>query len=133
MAHAAAETVLKETKTVNLGYSGGSHGLSIPLPINVGGFPVRHRVGQSRGHIVKHDELLKTSQGQLLITNQRLFLNAVAGSKPLSVPLSKIASYHVYENGLEIWEGSKERPYLFVLNSAEAEIFGLCLSKLLNA
>jgi hypothetical protein len=51
----------------------------------------------------------------------------------LSVPLSKIASYHVYENGLEIWEGSKERPYLFVLNSAEAEIFGLCLSKLLNA
>jgi hypothetical protein len=75
--------MLKETKTVNVGYSGGSQGLSIPLPINVGGFPVRYRVGQSRGHIVKHDKLLKTSQGQLLITNQRLFRNAVAGSEPL--------------------------------------------------
>jgi hypothetical protein len=29
------------------------------------------------------DELLKTSQGQLLTTNQRLFRNAVAGSEPL--------------------------------------------------
>jgi hypothetical protein len=28
---------LKEIKTVNLGYSGASHGVSIPLPIKVGG------------------------------------------------------------------------------------------------
>lgn len=55
--------MLKETKTVNLGYSGGSHGLSIQLPTNVDGFPVRYRVGQSRGHIVKHDELLKNDRG----------------------------------------------------------------------
>jgi len=99
----------------------------------VGGFPVRYRVGQSRGHIVKHDELLETSRGDLIVSDQRLFLNPFAGHKPLSVPLSKITSYHAYENGLEIWEGSEGRPYLFVLNSAEAEIFGLCLSKLLNA
>jgi hypothetical protein len=43
-------TVLKEIKTVNLGYSGASHGVSIPLPIKVGGFPIRYRVGQSRPH-----------------------------------------------------------------------------------
>jgi len=35
--HFRTATVLKETKTVNLGYSGGSHGVSIPLPIKVGG------------------------------------------------------------------------------------------------
>jgi hypothetical protein len=31
-------TVLKEIKTVNLGYSGASHVVSIPLPIKVGAF-----------------------------------------------------------------------------------------------
>jgi len=126
-------TVLEEIKRVNLGYSGASHGVSIPLPIKVGGFPVRYRVGQSRGHIVKHDELLETSRGDLIVSNQRLFLSPFAGRKPLSVPLSKIASFHVYENGLEVWQDGKERPYLFVLNATGSEICGLCLDKLLRA
>ena len=131
-AHYQTPTVLKEVKTVNLGYSGGSHGVSVPLPIKVGGFPVRYRVGQSRGHIVKHDELLETSRGDLIVSSQRLFLNPFAGHKPLSVPLPKIASFHVYENGLEVWQDGKERPYLFVLNQPSSEIVGLCLDKLLR-
>ena len=132
-AHYRTATVLKEIKTVNLGYSGASHGVSIPLPIKVGGFPVRYRVGQSRGHIVKHDELLETSRGDLIVSNTRLFLNPSAGHKPLSVPVSKIASFHVYENGLEVWQDGKERPYLFVLDATASEICGLCLSKMLEA
>ena len=132
-AHYRTATVLKEIKTVNLGYSGASHGVSIPLPIKVGGFPVRYRVGQSRGHIVKHDELLETSCGDLIISTQRLFLNPSAGHKPLSVPVSKIASFHVYENGLEVWQDGNERPYLFVLDATASEICGLCLSKMLEA
>ena len=132
-AHYRTATVLKEIKTVNLGYSGASHGVSIPLPIKVGGFPVRYRVGQSRGHIVKHDELLETSRGDLIVSNTRLFLNPSAGHKPLSVPVSKIASFHVYENGLEVWQDGKERPYLFVLDATASEICGLCLSKMLQA
>jgi len=132
-AHYRTATVLKEIKTVNLGYSGASHGVSIPLPVKVGGFPVRYRVGQSRGHIVKHDELLETSCGDLIISTQRLFLNPSAGHKPLSVPLSKIASFHVYENGLEVWQDGNERPYLFVLDATASEICGLCLSKMLEA
>ncbi len=131
-AHYRTATVLKEIKTVNLGYSGASHGVSIPLPIKVGGFPVRYRVGQSRGHIVKHDELLETSRGDLIVSEQRLFLNPFAGHKPLSVPLSKIASFHVYENGLDVWQDGKERPYLFVLDAIGSEISGLCLDKLLR-
>jgi hypothetical protein len=126
-AHYRTATVLKE-----IGYSGARHGVSIPLPIKVGGFPVRYRVGQSRGHIVKHDELLETSRGDLIVSNQRLFLNPFAGHKPLSVPLAKIASFHVYENGLEVWQDGKERPYLFVLDATASEICGLCLSKMLE-
>jgi hypothetical protein len=94
---------------------------------------VRYRVGQSRGHIVKHDELLETSSGDLIVSNQRLFLNPFAGHKPLSVPFAKIASFHVYENGLEVWQDGKERPYLFVLDATASEICGLCLSKMLEA
>ena len=67
-AHHRTATVLKEIKTVNLGYSGANRGVSIPLPIKVGGFPVRYRIGQSRGHIVKHDELLETSRGDLIVS-----------------------------------------------------------------
>ena len=56
-------TVLKEIKTVNLGYSGASHGVSIPLPIKVGGFPVRYRVGQSRGQSSNTTSCLKRHVG----------------------------------------------------------------------
>jgi hypothetical protein len=66
------------------------------------------------------------------VTNQRLFLNPIAGNKPLSVPLGKIASFHVYENGLEVWQDGRERPYLFALDHVSSEICGLCLDKLLN-
>ena len=67
------------------------------------------------------------------MSNKRLFLNAFAGHKPLSVPLAKIASFHVYENGLEVWQDGKERPYLFVLDATASEICGLCLSNVLVA
>jgi len=131
--HYATPTALEEIKTVSLGYSGGSRGVSIPLPLKIAGAPIRYRVGQSRGHVVKHDELQETSRGELLVTNQRLFLNPVAGHKPLSVPLRKIASFHVYENGLEVWQDGKERPYLFTLDATASEICGLCLSRLLQS
>jgi hypothetical protein len=131
VAHAVIGAKLFETKTVNLGYSGASHGVSIPLPIKVGGFPVRYRVGQSRGHLVKKDELMQTSSGQLLVTN-RVFLNPVAGSKPVSVELKKIASFHVYEDALEVWQEGHEHPYLFGMDMLHGEICGLCLNKLLG-
>jgi len=131
-AFAQAPTVLEEIKTVSLGYQGGSQGFSIPLPIKIAGSPIRYRVGQNRGHIVKHDELQQTSKGDLIATNQRLFLNPTAGNKPVSVPLGKIASFHVYENGLELFKEGTEKPLLFVLDNVHAEIFGLVLSKLLN-
>jgi len=35
-AHYATPTALKEIKTVSLGYSGGSRGVSIPLPLKIG-------------------------------------------------------------------------------------------------
>jgi len=46
--HYAHEATLNEIKRVSLGYSGGSHGVSIPLPFKIGGSPIRYRVGHAR-------------------------------------------------------------------------------------
>ncbi|MGZ4931806.1 MAG: hypothetical protein ACXV46_03380 [Halobacteriota archaeon] len=37
LVHYVTPTALNEMKTVSLGYSGGSHGISVPLPIKIGG------------------------------------------------------------------------------------------------
>ncbi|MEI7827110.1 MAG: hypothetical protein WCI87_04855 [Euryarchaeota archaeon] len=55
--HYAHEATLNEIKRGSLGYKGGSHGVSIPLPFKIGGSPIRYRVGQSRGQIVSEDKL----------------------------------------------------------------------------
>jgi hypothetical protein len=76
--HFADTAVLKELKTVSLGYSGGSHGISFPIVKGI-----RYRVGAFRGHMLKEDRLVETSQGALLITTQRLFLHPFPGHKPV--------------------------------------------------
>jgi hypothetical protein len=72
--HYAHEATLNEIKRVSLGYRGGSHGVSIPLPFKIGGSPIRYRVGQSRGHVVSEERLTQTSAGVLVVTNQRIVL-----------------------------------------------------------
>ncbi len=86
-------------KTINLGYRGGSQGVSIPIVKGV-----RYRVGSHRGHIVKEDKLVETSQGVLIVTNKRLFLHPFPGHKPVSIPVNKILSYSCYRNGLEVYK-----------------------------
>jgi len=120
--------VLKELKSVSLGYSGGSHGVSIRIAKGI-----TYRVGAHRGHIVKEDRYVETSRGVLLITNQRLLLNPVAGYKPLSIPLNKILSYQCFSNGIEVYKEGREKGYFFAMNkSGSVELFGLCLGFLLR-
>lgn len=126
--HHADNAILKEIKTVSLGYSGGSRGVSIRIMRGVS-----YRVGAHRGNIVKEDVWKETSKGALLITNQRLFLTPFGGFKPLSIPLNKILSYQIYENGIEVYKEGREKSYLFQINdSSSVEIFGICLSFLLS-
>jgi len=115
-------------KSVSLGYSGGSHGISFPIAKGV-----RYRVGAHRGHAVKEDRFVETSQGFLLITNQRLFLHPYAGHKPLSIPLNKILAYQCFDNGIEVYKEGREKGYFFAIDkSSSVELFGLCLGHLLG-
>lgn len=122
-------TVLKEPRMVSMGYSGGSQGISFPIP----GFKgVRYRVGSHRGHVMKEQQLVDTSKGFLVVTNQRLFLHPLPGNKPLSLPLTKILSYQAYNNGLEVYKEGREKGHLFFMQkSSSVELIGLCLSFLL--
>ncbi len=123
-------TTLKETRMIKLGYSGGSHGVSFPIP-GLKGF--RYRVGSHRGHIMKEEKLVKTSGGFLIITNERLFLYPAPGNKPVSIPLKKIISYNAYNNGLEVYKEGREKGYFFAMGkSGSVELAGLCLSFLLG-
>jgi len=126
--HFADRAVLKELKSVSLGYSGGSHGVSFRIAKGI-----RYRVGAHRGHIVKEDRFVETSRGVLLITNQRLFLHPFLGHKPLSIPLNKILSYQCFNNGIEVYKEGREKGYFFAIGkSGSVELFGLCLGHLLG-
>ena len=129
LVHFADEAVLKEMKTINLGYRGGSQGVSIPIVKGV-----RFRVGAHRGHIEKEDKLVETSRGVLIVTNKRLFLQPFPGHKPVSIPLNKILSYYCYKTGLEVYKEGREKGFFFELsNSSSPELFGLCLGYLLGS
>lgn len=126
--HFADKAILKEVKSVSLGYSGGSHGVSFPI-----GGGVRYRVGAHKGHIQREDRLVETSRGVLIISNQRLFLHPSPGHKPLSIPLNKILSYQCFGNGIEIYKDGREKGYfLSITKSGSVEVFGLCLGHLLK-
>lgn len=126
--HFADKAVLKEVKSISLGYRGGSHGVSLPI-----GGGVRYRVGAHRGHIQREDRLVETSRGALLISNQRLFLQPSPGHKPLSIPLNKILSYQCFGNGIEVYKEGREKGYFFSIGkSGSVELFGLCIGHLLE-
>lgn len=126
--HFADKAIFYEMKSINLGYSGGSHGVSFQIAKGV-----RYRVGAHRGHMVKEDRLVKTSTGVLIITNQRLFLHPFPGYKPLSIPLNKILSYQCYNNGIEVYKEGREKGYFLSMGkSGSVEVFGLCLGYLLG-
>ena len=61
--HFADEATAKEATTVSLGYRGGSRGVSVPLPIKIGGSPIRYRVGSYAGHVQKEERIVDTSHG----------------------------------------------------------------------
>ena len=126
--HFADKAVLKELKTVSLGYEGGSHGVSFRIAKGIS-----YRVGAHRGHLVREDRFVETSRGVFIITNQRLFLHPFPGYKPLSIPLNKILSYQCFNNGLELYKEGREKSYLLSIGkSGSVEVIGLCLGHLLK-
>ncbi len=126
--HYADSAVLKEMRSISLGYEGGSHGVSFTIMKGV-----RYHVGSHKGHIKRETKLVETSRGFLIITNKRILLHPSPRSKPISIPLNKVLSYNCFKNGIEIYKDGREKGYFFVIDkSGSIEIFGICLSYLLG-
>jgi hypothetical protein len=122
--HFAKPAKLKEMKTVEVGYVGGSQGVSLRIAKSV-----YYRIGSSREHLVKDEHHVVTSAGAFIITNQRALLHPSAGNKPVSIDLKKILSYNCYEDGLMVYKEGREKGYLFVMaKPTHNEIAGMCLS-----
>jgi hypothetical protein len=129
--HCGEIAILKEVKTINLGYKGGSHGISVPIVKGI-----RFRIGSHRGKIEKEEKIIESTKGVLLLTNKRLFLYPSPGYKPVSIPLNKIISYHCSNDGIEIYKEGREKGYLFSLlnkvSSDSMKTFENCFSQLFN-
>jgi hypothetical protein len=125
--HYAAAALLKEIRVVNLGYRGGSSGISIRIMKGVS-----YRVGSHRGYMVKEDQLVQTSGGTLLITNQRLFLIPTTGNRPVTIPINKLHFYRCAENALEVYKEGREKGFFFIMTPGNVEIFGICLGAILQ-
>jgi len=126
--HYGSGAILKESRVVNIGYEGGSHGVSFPI-----GMGIRYRVGANKGHINKEERMIETSRGALIITNKRLLLQPIPGQKPMSLPLNKILSYNCFENGVEIYKDGREKGFFFqTFTAGSPEIFGIILEFLLK-
>ena len=126
--HYLHAVILKELKTVTVGYKSGSRGVSIRVAKGVS-----FRVGASRGHLVKEEQLVPTSNGILIITNKRLFLQPTPGSKPVTIPINKIAHYTTYADGIELYKEGREKAYFFTFDTnGPSEIFSICLGHLME-
>ncbi len=118
---------LYEVRSVYAGYEGGSHGVSIRILKGVS-----YRIGSQKGHAVYKSNWLETSQGFLIVSNQRLFLYPRPGHKAVSIPLKKILSYQRSANEIEIYKEDREKGYVFsVSNDYCGETFAACLALLL--
>jgi len=126
--HFGAVSSLREMRVVNMGYKGGSSGVSVPVVKGV-----RFHIGRTKGHIMKSEQLVETSRGLLSITSQRVILTPMQGFKPFSIPLNKILTYSCYSNGLELFKEGRDKGFFFSLpNAGSSEIFGICLAHLLT-
>jgi uncharacterized tellurite resistance protein B-like protein len=126
--HYLHAVTMKELKTVTVGYKRGSRGVSIRIVKGVS-----FRVGASRGHLVKEDQLLPTSSGILIVSNKRLFLQPAPGNKPVTIPINKIASYSTYSDGIELYKEGREKAYFFIFDTTgPSEIFSICLDHLMG-
>jgi hypothetical protein len=123
----ASEAKLKEMRSVSLGYKGGSQGVSIRICKGV-----RYRVGSHRGHVVRETQLVDTSYGVFIITNQRLLLHPAPGNKAVSIPLKKIISFQCYDNYVEVYKEGREKGFFFAMDNPSIEISGICLGHLLQ-
>jgi hypothetical protein len=91
-------------------YVGGSSGVSIRLARGL-----YYRASTYRGHPVQTQYLSNEDNGGLAITPRNLYF--VGSHKALKMPIKKVASVHLYSDGIEVLEnGVSKKPFVFQID-----------------
>ena len=94
------------TKNKVVGYSGGSHGVSIRVCKGMS-----YRIGASRGMPIRQD-VVEKNNGTLNITNKRIVFMAAKGS--FDKPIAKLSAIEPFQDGISLQFGAQN--YFFMSN-----------------
>ena len=95
-------------------YTGGTRGVSIPIPGLKG---VRYRVGSFKGTSESHEELRKVDSGILLLTNKKLVFSG--SNRIKTIKLDKIIQVYPYSDAIKISVDGRRKPSYFTVSDGK--------------
>jgi len=117
---------LAEERVLRRRYEGGSQGVSFRIMKGVS-----YRVGGFRGHAVSETGVVAVSNGELIITNQRIVFRG--DKKSFATKLDKILDTQLFTNGLQFSENNRSKPKLIKFEQlGNHNIIGAVLSYAIN-
>ncbi len=118
--------ILAEEKVLRRNFEGGSRGVSFRIMKGVS-----YRVGGFRGHSVSETGVVAVSNGDLIITNQRIIFRG--DNKSFAVKLDKLLDVQLFTNGLHFSENNRSKPRLIkFVQQGNHDIIGSVLTYAVN-
>lgn len=111
MAHWSEPAQILEERVVNRRYEGGSQGMSVRIAKGLS-----YRVGVQKGHLVSDKAVIPVSNGNLIITSQRIIFQG--GTKSINLPLNKLLEFRGADDGL-ILTDDKGRGRIFQFSDSK--------------
>lgn len=122
----AEPSILAEEKVIKRTYQGGSQGVSFRVMKGVS-----YRVGGHRGEIKSETGVVAVSDGELIVTNNRVIFRG--DKKSFAVKLDKILDIQLFTNGFQFSENNKSKPRLVKFKEqGNHDIIGAILSFAIN-
>lgn len=124
--HFELEGSIVEERMVTTGWASGSQGLGIRIARGL-----YFRVGATRGHYIREKQMVRVSNGSLVLTSKRLaFLGA---PKSLEAKWSKVLGVEAYSDGLQIFLSNRAKSPLVLFSDGEpGDVVGAICSHYLS-
>ena len=126
IAYWSEPAMLIEEKVIRRFYQGGSQSVSFRIMKGVS-----YRVGGHRGQIVSETGLLPVSDGEVIISNNRIIFRG--DGKSFVTKLDKILDIQIFTNCLQLSESNKSKPRIIQFKEVgNHDIVGSILSHAIN-
>lgn len=120
------DAMLLEERVVNRQVVGRSSGMSFRIMKGVS-----YRVGQSRGQILSQTGIVPISEGEFVVTNQRLIFSG--DRKSVNAPLGKILDVDFFKDGLRFSLTNRQKPVTVqFFTEQSAELMAMYVSRVIN-